>query len=70
MNKEYAIVLYQIETTEGYKWCAECPDLNGLCGGGDTIKEALNELQENKQFWIDTATQINMKIPNPTFYYD
>lgn len=64
MDKDYKIVISQLETTDGWKWYAECPDLKGLIGGGDTPEEALSEMQENKQYWLDTEKKTDMDTSN------
>ena len=49
---------------EGYFfWVAKCPSLKGCVGQGDTIDEALAELEENEKSWLETAAEVGIDIP-------
>lgn len=45
-------------------WIARSNTLKGCVGQGDSIEEAVLELQLNEDAWIETAKDINIPIPN------
>ena len=65
---EYPIVLFQIETTEGYDWMAEFPDVDGCVGGGDTPEEALKEALENLAFHLESLEELGLPMPAVSNY--
>lgn len=44
-------------------WVAESTSLKGCVGQGETPIEAIKELEQNEQEWINTAKKFNISIP-------
>lgn len=47
--------LERIETDHGMEWYATYPEFPGVCGGGKTEQEAVDDLVENLFAHIDLA---------------
>ena len=45
-------------------WVAKSDSLKGCVGQGDSLEEALNELEENEVAWIETAKEFGIAIPD------
>ncbi len=63
LGLHYKIVL--IPEEDG-SWGAKIPDLRGLVGGGDTIAEALEMLEDAKIGWFSSGLAHGDPIPEPT----
>jgi antitoxin HicB len=62
----YLRLRYRIELTpEEDGWGATIPDLPGCVGGGDTITEALEMLEDAKRAWLTSALAHGDPIPEP-----
>jgi predicted RNase H-like HicB family nuclease len=61
INIEYPFVIYPAE--EG-GYVAEIPALKGCLAQGETLEEALSELQTVEQLWLETARQHGQELPN------
>lgn len=61
LTLRYKIVL----TPEEDGWGAIIPELPGCVGGGDTIQEALDMLEDAKIGWLTSALAHNDVIPEP-----
>lgn len=60
---KYPYTVYQA-VVEGHTfWIARCPSLKGCVGQGETIEEALNELEANEAEWIVTAEECGIEVP-------
>jgi len=59
----YPITLYP-EPDGGYT--VMITDLPGCISQGDTIDEAVNNIEDAKKSWIETAWQYGDSIPSPT----
>lgn len=44
-------------------WIAESACLKGCVGQGDTLEEAISQLNENEKEWLQTAKTLNIPIP-------
>ena len=64
MTLRYKIVL--IPEEDG--WGALIPELPGCVGGGDTILEALEMLDDAKRGWLLSALDHGDNIPEPKDY--
>lgn len=63
----YLSLRYQIILTpEEDGWGATIPDLPGVAGGGDTIAEALDMLEDAKQGWLSVRLERGNHIPEPS----
>ncbi len=60
---KYPFSVYFTQVDEHQFWIAECKVLKGCVGQGDTIEEALNELEMNEEEWLKTAEEFEIPIP-------
>jgi predicted RNase H-like HicB family nuclease len=51
---------------DGY-WVAECPSLPGCISQGQTREEAVHNIREAIDLYIDTLREDNLPVPNDTF---
>ncbi len=58
---KYEIILYWSEADSAY--IAEVPELAGCMADGATAKEALQNVEQVIQEWIDLAKELNRPIP-------
>ncbi len=63
MNSKYEIIIYWSKEDEAY--IAEVPELSGCVSDGKTYAEALENVQQIINEWIETAKQLNRNIPEP-----
>ena len=59
----YEIILYW--GNEDQAFIAEAPELPGCMAHGDDQEEALKNIQDAMQFWIDTARELGRSVPEP-----
>ncbi|MBE9248480.1 type II toxin-antitoxin system HicB family antitoxin [Dolichospermum sp. LEGE 00240] len=64
MTLRYEINLYWSE--EDQSFIAEVPDLPGCAADGETYQKALQNIEIIMQEWIETAQELDRKIPEPT----
>lgn len=62
INK-YVIILYWSE--EDQVFVAEVPELSGCSDHGKTRIEALNNVNEAMELWLETACEFGDPIPEP-----
>ncbi|HKQ05522.1 MAG TPA: type II toxin-antitoxin system HicB family antitoxin [Blastocatellia bacterium] len=62
MNK-YEIILYWSNNDNAY--IAEVPELLGCMAHGDTQENALRNINQAIELWIDTAREFGDPIPEP-----
>ncbi len=65
VKQSYPIVLRRLAVEEGGGWLAEIPDLSGCMSDGETIPEAIENLEQAKRLWIATALKRGLSIPVP-----
>lgn len=70
MNLSYPVHLSHISEEDGDYWLAEVLDLPGCMADGTTPNEAMEELQDAKQLWIETAIEDGCGVPEPTSAHD
>ena len=58
---KYEIILYRSEEDDAY--IAEVPELAGCMADGPTAKEALHNVEQTAQDWIETAQKLGREIP-------
>jgi predicted RNase H-like HicB family nuclease len=63
MNTKYEIIIYWSENDLSF--IAEVPELPGCLADGLTYQEALANVSEVIDNWIDTAKSLNRVIPIP-----
>ena len=59
----YEIILYW--SAEDAAFIVEVPELPGCMAHGDTQEEALANVKEAMQLWLDTAREFGDPIPEP-----
>ena len=60
---KYEIIIYWDDHDRIY--IAEAPELPGCSAHGDTYDDALNNIKEAIQLWIDTAKEFGDPVPEP-----
>lgn len=60
---KYEIILYWSEEDGAY--IAEVPELTGCMADGATAKEALHNVEQIAQEWIETAQELGREVPEP-----
>jgi len=60
---KYEIIIYWSNEDEAF--IAEAPELSGCMAHGKTQDEALKNVKEAIQLWIDTANEFGDPIPEP-----
>ena len=60
---KYPYFTYTLPNGDDITWVAESLSLNGCVGQGDTIEEAVKELESNEVEWIITAREVGIPIP-------
>jgi len=63
----YTITLTPVSPEDGGGWLALIPQLEGCISGGDTKEEALQNIEEAKELWLEGALEEDIPIPEPTF---
>jgi predicted RNase H-like HicB family nuclease len=60
---KYEVILYWSREDQCY--IAEVPELSGCIAHGNTQQEALVQVNEAVQLWLETAQQFGESIPIP-----
>lgn len=60
---KYEIIIYW--SAEDQAYVAEAPELPGCAADGKTYKQALANVEEIIQEWIETARELHRPIPEP-----
>jgi predicted HicB family RNase H-like nuclease len=60
---KYPFKVYQTESDGHIYWVAKSTSLKGCVGQGDQIDEALSELEQNEDAWLETAEEVGIPIP-------
>lgn len=66
MKLEYAVRIECLAESDGGGYLATVPDLPGCMSDGDTPEEALRNVQEAIESWIESAKEWKQDIPKPT----
>lgn len=62
----YEFYTYQMDVENHIFWVAKSKVLNGCLGQGDTLSEAIAELDINEKEWLSIAKEFNIPIPEST----
>ncbi len=62
---KYEANIYQMKVDEHTFWVAESRVLKGCVGQGDTSDDAIKELEQNEEEWLETAAEMDIPIPQP-----
>ena len=60
---KYEIILYWSEEDGAY--IAEMPELAGCMADGPTARDALHNVEQIAQEWIETAQELGREVPEP-----
>jgi predicted RNase H-like HicB family nuclease len=63
MDKKYEIIIFWSSEDDAY--VAEAPELPGCMADGKTYQEALGNVEQIIEEWIETATELGRPIPEP-----
>lgn len=66
MKLEYAVRIERLTENDGGGYLAIVPDLPGCMSDGGTPDEALKNVQEAIESWIEAAKESKLDIPRPT----
>ena len=61
---KYPFNVFQMQVEQHVFWVAKSAQLNGCIGQGDSMEDAINELAENEEAWLETAKDLGLPIPN------
>ena len=59
----YPYSVYPVRTKSGEQWIAESDILKGCVGQGSDHRAATRELERNEMFWLQTAKEMMVEIP-------
>lgn len=62
----YPFTVRRLDLEEGGGYLAEAIDLNGCMADGETVEEAIHNLEDAISSWIQTAQELGRTIPNPS----
>lgn len=60
---KYEFEVYQMEVEEHLFWVAKSKVLKGCVGQGETVDDAIKELESNELEWLETAKEFDIPIP-------
>ena len=63
---DYPIMIRPLSIDEGGGYLAEVADLPGCMADGETVEQALAEIESAIKSWIETAKEFNDSIPKPS----
>ena len=63
---EYPIVVEPLPLEEGGGFVATAPDLPGCMSDGETPEEAVANIQDAIEAWIEAARDLGHAVPKPT----
>jgi predicted RNase H-like HicB family nuclease len=66
VHTEYPVVIRPLSKDDGGGFIALIPDLPGCMSDGDTPQEALANVQDAIEVWIEAAHDMGRPIPEPT----
>lgn len=66
MKLEYSVHIERLAERDGGGYLAIVPDLPGCMSDGATPEEALHNVQEAIESWIEAAKEWDQDIPEPS----
>lgn len=63
---DYPFTVRPLSPEEGGGYLAEAIDLNGCIADGETIEEAVHNLEDAVTSWIKTAQDLGLSVPAPS----
>jgi antitoxin HicB len=65
MKLEYAVRIDRLAEADGGGYLATVPELPGCMSDGETPEEALRNVQDAIESWIESAKEWKQEIPKP-----
>ncbi len=65
-KQQYEIKIRRLAEDEGGGWLAEIPILPGCVSDGETVEEAVKNVEDAKKCWIETALELGRGVPEPS----
>lgn len=65
MTLRYEVQIQPLSAEEGGGYLASAPDLPGCVSDGETPEEALAQIQDAIEAWIEAARLSNIPVPSP-----
>jgi predicted RNase H-like HicB family nuclease len=65
MGLDYDIRIRKLTEDEGGGWFAEIPLLPGCIADGESVDEAVENLNTAKKSWIETSIELGRLVPEP-----
>ena len=62
-SNKYEVIIYWSQEDEAF--IAEVPELPGCMAHGDTREEALENVNQAMELWLDTTREFGDPIPEP-----
>jgi antitoxin HicB len=62
----YPVVVQPLKDEDGGGFIATVPDLPGCMSDGETPEEALHNVQDAIEAWIEAAQDMGRKVPMPS----
>jgi predicted RNase H-like HicB family nuclease len=66
MKLEYSVRIERLAESDGGGYLAIVPDLPGCMSDGETPEEALRNVQEAIESWIEAAKAWKQEVPKPS----
>ena len=63
---EYPVIVAPLPEEDGGGFSAVVPDLPGCMSDGDTPEQALTNVQDAIQVWIEAASDLGRPVPRPS----
>ena len=63
---DYPFTIRHLSEDEGGGYLAEALDLNACIADGETIEEAVHNLEDAINSWIKTAQELGRPVPSPS----
>jgi hypothetical protein len=60
---KYPFAVFQTQVEDHIFWIAKSTILKGCVGQGESQEEAIKELNENEEEWLNTAQEVGIPIP-------
>jgi predicted RNase H-like HicB family nuclease len=65
-NLEYPVIVSPLSEEDGGGFLATAPDLPGCMSDGETSQEAIENVQDAIEEWLDLARKLGRDIPVPS----
>ena len=67
MNRlEYPVIVMPLQAEDGGGFLASVPDLPGCTSDGETPQEAISNVMDAIEEWMDASRQLGREIPRPS----